>query len=68
MKTRSFQCALFLDDDSIVEETMAADTPERAVSMLLSDEAGRRRVTYLHLCAHVLPGGALASETVHKSL
>jgi hypothetical protein len=63
---RTFFCTLFLDDASIVEEKMTADSPETAVSLLLSAEAGRRKVPYCHLREHVLPGGALAKEESRK--
>ncbi len=59
---KRFSCAIFLDDDSIVEGVREAKSDSDAVSRLLSDEAIKRKTFYSSLIRHVLNNGCLAKE------
>ena len=57
----SFRFALFFTDGSIVEDRRDDVDGSSAASMLLSEEAWRRRTTYVALSEQLMPGGVLAS-------
>lgn len=59
---KAFHCALFLDDNTRIEGRISAESPERALSRLLAQEAARRGLPCIHLLEQVVPHGAVAHE------
>mgnify|MGYP001564180056 CR=1 FL=1 len=59
-KIKQFHCSLFFKDNSIIEDIIKAKDGDKACSILLSNEAIKRKTTYYWLKEQVIE--SLAKE------